>query len=61
MKTYIITEGDVKRLIELFCVPKLQSEELDKWVKTLNYKTDNPYDDLQREIEKLKKMLDDNI
>jgi len=37
MKTYIITEGDVERLRELFCVSKLQSEELDEWVETLNY------------------------
>lgn len=37
MKTYIITEEHIEELRELFCVSKLQSEELDEWVKTLNY------------------------
>lgn len=58
MKTYIITEEDVEKLKELLIVEDLL---VDKWVKALSYKTDNPYDDLQREIDKLKKMLDDNI
>ena len=35
MKTYIITEKDIEELRELFCVSKLQSEELDEWVETL--------------------------
>lgn len=61
MKTYVITEEHIEELRELFCVSKLQSKELDEWVETLSYKTDNPYNDLQREIDKLKKMLDDNI
>ena len=37
MKTYIITEKHIEELRELFCISKLQSEELDEWVGTLNY------------------------
>lgn len=35
MKKYIITEKNIEELRELFCVSKLQSEELDEWVETL--------------------------
>ena len=58
MKTYIITEKDIERLKDLLIVEDLL---VDKWVETLSYKTNEPYEDLQREIDKLKKMLDDNI
>ena len=65
MKTYIITEEDIERLRR-----NLDSggdevywyiSQLDNWEETLSYKTNEPYEDLQREIDKLKKMLDDNI
>ena len=65
MKNYIITEKDIERLrYNLDCNGDNDwwyISQLDNWEETLSYKTNEPYEDLQREIDKLKKMLDDNI
>jgi hypothetical protein len=65
MKTYLVTKEDIERLR---CNLDSGGDEvywyisqLDNWEETLSYKTNEPYDDLQREIDNLKKMLDDNI
>lgn len=64
MKTYIVTEKDLERLQETFPINDdswWYNARVDEWIETLSYKTDNPYDDLQREVDNLKKILDDSI
>ena len=63
MKKYIVTEKDIERLRHDF---ECNSDndwwyisQLDNWEKTLSYKTDDPYEDLQREIDSLKKKLNE--
>lgn len=53
MKTYLVTEEDIQWLKD-----NLETtDEITNWEKTLSFKTDDPYEDLQREIDSLKKKV----